>query len=80
MIYPKNFAKKKLLHILITRLKTIINISQHLRCCTGGPHIQYVSNSWRMTVDMRAQNLSRQGFVVLKVCAYAAVLTLAVGS
>ncbi len=50
------------------------------RCCTGGPHIQYVSNSWRMTVDMRAQNLSRQGFVVLKVRAYAAVLTLAVGS
>jgi hypothetical protein len=33
-----------------------------------------------MTVDMRAQNLSRQGFVVLKVRAYAAVLTLAVGS
>jgi hypothetical protein len=32
----------------------------------GGPHIQYVTNSWRMTVDMRAQNLSRQGFVVLK--------------
>jgi dipeptidyl-peptidase-4 len=30
----------------------------------GGPHAQRVTNSWRTTLDMRAQYLSRQGFLV----------------
>lgn len=30
----------------------------------GGPHAQRVQNSWAMTVDMRAQYLARQGFLV----------------
>lgn len=33
----------------------------------GGPHVQYVSRSWTLTVDMRAQYLSSRGFVVFKV-------------
>ena len=33
----------------------------------GGPHAQTVANSWGLTVDMRAQYLVQQGFVVLKV-------------
>ncbi len=33
----------------------------------GGPHAQRVENSWNLTVDLRAQYLAQQGFVVLKV-------------
>ncbi len=32
----------------------------------GGPHVQTVSNSWAMTVDLRAQYLAHQGFIVFK--------------
>jgi dipeptidyl-peptidase-4 len=32
----------------------------------GGPHVQQVTNSWSMTVDLRAQFLARQGYAVLK--------------
>lgn len=32
----------------------------------GGPHVQTVSNSWMLTVDMRAQFLRSQGYLVLK--------------
>ncbi len=32
----------------------------------GGPHAQYVSNAWGLTADLRAQYLSRQGFLVFK--------------
>ncbi len=30
----------------------------------GGPHAQLVTNSWRLTTDMRAQYLRQQGFLV----------------
>ncbi len=33
----------------------------------GGPHAQRVTRSWALTVDMRAQYLSRLGFLVFKV-------------
>jgi dipeptidyl-peptidase 4 len=33
----------------------------------GGPHHQAVQNSWRLTVDLRAQYLAQKGYVVLKV-------------
>ncbi|GHO81958.1 peptidase S9 [Ktedonobacter sp. SOSP1-85] len=33
----------------------------------GGPHGQMVINNWALTVDLRAQYLAQQGFVVLKV-------------
>ncbi|MGI8926992.1 MAG: S9 family peptidase [Tepidiformaceae bacterium] len=33
----------------------------------GGPHVQYVANEWRQTVDLRAQYLAQEGFVVLRV-------------
>ncbi|GLV59443.1 peptidase S9 [Dictyobacter sp. S3.2.2.5] len=33
----------------------------------GGPHAQTVTSTWSLTVDMRAQYLAQQGFVVLKV-------------
>ncbi len=32
----------------------------------GGPHAQRVTNSWTLTVDMRAQYLAQQGFLVFK--------------
>ena len=32
----------------------------------GGPHAQQVSNGWALTVDMRAQYLASQGFLVFK--------------
>lgn len=32
----------------------------------GGPHAQRVANSWGLTVDMRAQYLAQQGFLVFK--------------
>jgi dipeptidyl-peptidase-4 len=32
----------------------------------GGPHAQRVTNSWLLTVDMRAQYLANQGFLVFK--------------
>ena len=32
----------------------------------GGPHVQTVTRSWAMTVDMRAQLLRSRGFAVLK--------------
>ncbi|HRQ41997.1 MAG TPA: S9 family peptidase [Chloroflexota bacterium] len=32
----------------------------------GGPHAQTVANRWLMTVDMRAQYLAQQGFLVFK--------------
>jgi len=33
----------------------------------GGPHVQRVINHWELTVDMRAQYLAQQGYVVIKV-------------
>lgn len=33
----------------------------------GGPHAQKVTNTWSLTVDLRAQYLAQHGFVVLKV-------------
>ncbi len=33
----------------------------------GGPQAQMVTNTWSLTVDLRAQYLAQQGFVVLKV-------------
>ena len=33
----------------------------------GGPHVQFVANSWGMTADLRAQALRSKGFLVLKV-------------
>ena len=32
----------------------------------GGPHAQLVANDWSMTVDVRAQYLAQQGFLVLR--------------
>jgi dipeptidyl-peptidase-4 len=32
----------------------------------GGPHVQQVSDSWSLTVDLRAQYLAQQGYAVLK--------------
>jgi dipeptidyl-peptidase-4 len=32
----------------------------------GGPHVQLVNRSWAKTVDLRAQYLARQGFIVFK--------------
>ncbi|MDF1515126.1 MAG: prolyl oligopeptidase family serine peptidase, partial [Anaerolineae bacterium] len=32
----------------------------------GGPHVQQVNQTWAATVDMRAQYLSQQGYVVFK--------------
>lgn len=32
----------------------------------GGPHAQRVTNNWLLSVDMRAQYLARQGFLVFK--------------
>ncbi|MAT99144.1 MAG: peptidase S9 [Anaerolineaceae bacterium] len=32
----------------------------------GGPHAQRVTNSWALTVDMRAQYLASQGFLVFR--------------
>ncbi|VAW34793.1 Dipeptidyl peptidase IV [hydrothermal vent metagenome] len=32
----------------------------------GGPHAQRVTNSWLLSVDMRAQYLARRGFLVFK--------------
>ena len=32
----------------------------------GGPHAQMVSDSWGLTVDLRAQYLAQQGFLVFK--------------
>src|SRR5581483_11428905 len=33
----------------------------------GGPHVQMVYDGWGNTVDLRAQYLARQGFLVFKV-------------
>ena len=33
----------------------------------GGPNVQHVTDSWNMTVDMRAQYLCHRGYLVLKV-------------
>ena len=33
----------------------------------GGPHAQRVANEWSMTIDLRAQYLAQEGYVVLKV-------------
>lgn len=33
----------------------------------GGPHLQTVTSSWSLTVDLQAQYLAQRGFVVLKV-------------
>jgi len=35
--------------------------------CYGGPHVQFVQNSWLMTMDLRAQALVSRGFLVIKV-------------
>ena len=32
----------------------------------GGPHVQRVADDWMLTVDLRAQYLAQQGYVVLK--------------
>ena len=32
----------------------------------GGPHVQYVSDSWNLTADLKAQNLAQLGFAVWK--------------
>jgi len=32
----------------------------------GGPHVQYVSESWGMTADLNAQHLAERGFAVWK--------------
>jgi len=32
----------------------------------GGPHVQTVSDTWGMTVDLRAQYLAQEGFLVFK--------------
>lgn len=32
----------------------------------GGPHVQLVSNSWACTVDLRAQYLAQEGFIIFK--------------
>jgi dipeptidyl-peptidase-4 len=32
----------------------------------GGPHVQFVNNSWAMTADLRAQFLTERGFAVWK--------------
>ncbi len=32
----------------------------------GGPHAQTVANYWALTVDLRAQHLAQQGYLVLK--------------
>ncbi len=34
-------------------------------CVYGGPHAQLVVNSWRDTINMRAQYLAQQGYLVL---------------
>ena len=34
--------------------------------CYGGPHVQFVADSWVMTADLRAQFLRSQGFLVIK--------------
>lgn len=33
----------------------------------GGPHAQRVMNTWALTVDLRAQYLAQQGYIVLRV-------------
>jgi dipeptidyl-peptidase-4 len=33
----------------------------------GGPHVQYVQDSWALTVDLQAQDLVSQGFAVMRV-------------
>lgn len=33
----------------------------------GGPHAQRVADDWSLTVDLRAQYLAREGYIVLKV-------------
>eukprot|EP00931_Biecheleriopsis_adriatica_P008359 TRINITY_DN109561_c0_g1_i1.p1 TRINITY_DN109561_c0_g1~~TRINITY_DN109561_c0_g1_i1.p1 ORF type:complete len:857 (+),score=180.08 TRINITY_DN109561_c0_g1_i1:43-2613(+) len=35
--------------------------------CYGGPHVQFASNSWAMTVDLRAQAMRSKGYLVIKV-------------
>eukprot|EP01103_Thecamoeba_quadrilineata_P013695 TRINITY_DN3878_c0_g1_i1.p1 TRINITY_DN3878_c0_g1~~TRINITY_DN3878_c0_g1_i1.p1 ORF type:complete len:732 (-),score=132.22 TRINITY_DN3878_c0_g1_i1:23-2218(-) len=40
--------------------KTIVSVY-------GGPHVQYVQNSYRATSDLSAQNLAREGFLVVRV-------------
>jgi len=35
--------------------------------CYGGPHVMFVSNSWMMTMDLRAQAMRSRGCLVLKV-------------
>jgi dipeptidyl-peptidase-4 len=35
--------------------------------CYGGPHVQYVSDSFLLTADLRAQYLRQQGYLVVKV-------------
>mmetsp|Transcript_366 Transcript_366/g.996 ORF Transcript_366/g.996 Transcript_366/m.996 type:complete len:847 (+) Transcript_366:33-2573(+) len=35
--------------------------------CYGGPHVQFVSDTWGMTADLRAQALRSKGFLVIKV-------------
>jgi len=32
----------------------------------GGPHVQRVANDWSLTIDLRAQYLAQQGFIVFK--------------
>lgn len=46
-------------HPPIAHLPTLI-------CVYGGPHAQMVNDTWGMTVDLRAQYLAAQGFLVFK--------------
>jgi len=35
--------------------------------CYGGPHVQFVGNTWGMTVDLRSQSMRSRGCLVLQV-------------
>lgn len=34
--------------------------------CYGGPHVQFISDNWGMTADLRAQAMRSKGFLVVK--------------
>jgi dipeptidyl-peptidase 4 len=46
--------------------RTLDNSAPLIVSVYGGPHVQQVANSWSMTVDLRAQTLTRDGYAVLK--------------
>jgi dipeptidyl-peptidase-4 len=59
------------LHAALYRPKTndalLARPSPVIACVYGGPHVQYVQDSWGVAVDLRAQYLASRGFAVLKV-------------